>query len=57
MKKSLEKTPNQTSNLIGEEELNQRKRVKQQQKKSKESYLEYGFDDEEDLKEYEKFLR
>ena len=56
MKKSLEKTLNQTSDLIGEEEFNQHKKVKQQ-KKSKESYLEYGFDDEDDLKEYEKFLR
>ena len=53
MKKSLGKTQNHQSDLNGEEEL---KKIKQQ-KKSKESYLEYGFDDEDDLKEYEKFLR
>ena len=26
-------------------------------KKSKSNYLDYGFDDEEDLKDYERFLR
>lgn len=38
-------------------EVKDQKKAQQHAKKSKQNYLDYGFDDEDDLKEYERFLR